>query len=168
MKEEAKRRDHRLLLGKKLDLFSIQEDAGGGLVFWHPGGAMMRHIIEGYWVDKHINSATHPYELVGSPHIAKQELWTAFRASLKTLPPGTVTEEDINNNQEFINKHLRLSEELQKHSSSAQMVLITLPQQYIGTTHPAIYMAAVDFMTRNLPSTVLVGGNNVSVLTSFT
>ena len=99
---------------------------------------------------------------------AKQELWTAFRASLKTLPPGTVTEEDINNNQEFINKHLRLSEELQKHSSSAQMVLITLPQQYIGTTHPAIYMAAVDFMTRNLPSTVLVGGNNVSVLTSFT
>jgi len=74
MKEEAKRRDHRLL-GKKLDLFSIQEDAGGGLVFWHPRGAMMRHIIEGYWVDKHINSATHPYELVGSPHIAKQELW---------------------------------------------------------------------------------------------
>ena len=70
MKEEAKRRDHRLLLGKKLDLFSIQEDAGGGLVFWHPRGAMMRHIIEGYWVDKHINSATHPYELVGSPHIA--------------------------------------------------------------------------------------------------
>ena len=99
---------------------------------------------------------------------AKQELWTAFRASLKTLPPGTVTEEDITNHQEFINKHLRLSEELQKHSSSAQMVLITLPQQYIGSTHPAIYMAAVDFMTRNLPSTVLVGGNNVSVLTSFT
>ena len=99
---------------------------------------------------------------------AKPELWTAFRASLKTLPPGTVTEEDIVRNQEFINKHLRLSEELQKHSSAAQMVLITLPQQYMGDTHPAIYMAAVDFMTRNLPSTVLVGGNNVSVLTSFT
>ena len=99
---------------------------------------------------------------------ASKELWTAFRASLKTLPPGTVTEEDIANNQEFINKHLRLSEELQKHSSSAQMVLITLPQQYLGTTHPAIYMAAVDFMTRNLPSTVLVGGNNVSVLTNLT
>jgi len=74
MKDEAKRRDHRLL-GKKLDLFSIQEDAGGGLVFWHPRGAMMRHIIENYWIDKHINSPTHPYELVNSPHIAKQELW---------------------------------------------------------------------------------------------
>ena len=99
---------------------------------------------------------------------AKKELWTAFKANLKTLPPGTVTDEDISKEQEFINKHLRLSEELQKHSSNAQMVLITLPQQYLGSTHPAIYMAAVDFMTRNLPPTVLVGGNNVSVLTSFT
>ena len=84
------------------------------------------------------------------------------------LNAGTVTEEDIDKEQAFINKHLRLSEELQKHSSNAQMILLTLPQQYMGTTNPAIYMAAVDFMTRNLPSTLLVGGNNVSVLTSFT
>jgi len=73
-KEEAKRRDHRVL-GRNLDLFSIQENAGGGLVFWHPRGAMMRRIIESYWVDKHINNPRHPYDLVNSPHIAKQELW---------------------------------------------------------------------------------------------
>ena len=45
---------------------------------------------------------------------------------------------------------------------------VTLPQQYLGGTHPALYMAALDFMTRGLPPTLLVGGNNVSVLTSFT
>jgi threonyl-tRNA synthetase len=48
MVEEAKRRDHRTL-GKKLDLFSIQEDAGGGLVFWHPKGAKIRTGIEDFW-----------------------------------------------------------------------------------------------------------------------
>jgi threonyl-tRNA synthetase len=42
VQEEAKKRDHRVL-GKKLDLFSIQEDAGGGLVFWHPKGSMVRY-----------------------------------------------------------------------------------------------------------------------------
>ena len=99
---------------------------------------------------------------------ASKDLWTSFRANLKTLPPGSVTDEEVDQERGFINKHLRLSEELQKHSSSAQMILITLPQQYLGTTNPALYMAAVDFMTRNLPSTLLVGGNNVSVLTSFT
>jgi len=50
--EEAKKRDHRVL-GKKLDLFSIQEEAGGGLVFWHPKGATIRKIIEDFWKDEH-------------------------------------------------------------------------------------------------------------------
>ena len=91
-----------------------------------------------------------------------------IKKSNSYILPGAVSEEDIEKEQVFINKHLRLSEELQRHSSNAQMVLITLPQQYMGSTNPAIYMAAVDFMTRNLPATVLVGGNNVSVLTSLT
>ncbi len=52
-KEEAKRRDHRQL-GQALDLFSIQEDAGGGLVFWHPKGARMRLLIEDYWRKAHL------------------------------------------------------------------------------------------------------------------
>ncbi|KAM7275559.1 hypothetical protein ACFE04_017425 [Oxalis oulophora] len=70
-KEEAKRRDHRRI-GQDLDLFSIQDDAGGGLVFWHPKGAMVRHIIEDFWKKTHIE---HGYDLLYTPHVAKADLW---------------------------------------------------------------------------------------------
>jgi threonyl-tRNA synthetase len=70
-KEEAKRRDHRKL-GQDLDLFSIQEDAGGGLVFWHPKGARMRLLIEDYWRKVHLDTG---YELLYTPHIANLDLW---------------------------------------------------------------------------------------------
>ncbi len=70
-KEEAKRRDHRKL-GQDLDLFSIQDDAGGGLVFWHPKGARMRLIIEDYWRKAHLDAG---YELLYTPHIANLDLW---------------------------------------------------------------------------------------------
>jgi threonyl-tRNA synthetase len=71
LKAEAARRDHRKL-GAELDLFSIQDTAGGGLVFWHPAGAMVRHIIETFWKDIHLARG---YQLVYSPHIAKVDLW---------------------------------------------------------------------------------------------
>ncbi|MFM7447622.1 MAG: threonine--tRNA ligase [Leptolyngbyaceae cyanobacterium] len=70
-KEEAKRRDHRKL-GQDLDLFSIQEDAGGGLVFWHPKGSRMRLLIEDYWRKAHLDAG---YELLYTPHIANLDLW---------------------------------------------------------------------------------------------
>ncbi|MGF1493597.1 MAG: threonine--tRNA ligase, partial [Microcoleaceae cyanobacterium] len=70
-KEEAKRRDHRKL-GQELDLFSIQEDAGGGLVFWHPKGSRMRLLIEDYWRKAHLEAG---YELLYTPHIANLDLW---------------------------------------------------------------------------------------------
>jgi len=70
-REEAARRDHRKL-GKELDLFSLQEDAGGGLVFWHPKGALIRHLIENFWREEHLKNG---YELVYSPHIARLNLW---------------------------------------------------------------------------------------------
>ncbi|XP_043691421.1 threonine--tRNA ligase, chloroplastic/mitochondrial 2 [Telopea speciosissima] len=70
-KEEAKRRDHRRL-GQDLDLFSIQDEAGGGLVFWHPKGAIVRHIIEDSWKRMHIE---HGYDLLYTPHVAKADLW---------------------------------------------------------------------------------------------
>ncbi|CAA2999256.1 Threonine--tRNA ligase [Olea europaea subsp. europaea] len=70
-KEEAKRRDHRRI-GQHLDLFSIQDEAGGGLVFWHPKGAIMRHIIEDAWKKMHIQ---HGYDLLYTPHVAKADLW---------------------------------------------------------------------------------------------
>ena len=71
MMEEAKKRDHRVL-GKKLDLFSIQEDAGGGLVFWSPKGSKARRSIEDFWKDAHVENG---YELLYTPHIANLDLW---------------------------------------------------------------------------------------------
>mmetsp|Transcript_55633 Transcript_55633/g.132107 ORF Transcript_55633/g.132107 Transcript_55633/m.132107 type:complete len:698 (-) Transcript_55633:141-2234(-) len=71
MQEEAKRRDHRKI-GKEMDLFSVQEQAGGGLVFWHPKGGRMRNVIETFWKDLHVANR---YELVYSPHIANLNLW---------------------------------------------------------------------------------------------
>ncbi|MEI6064619.1 MAG: threonine--tRNA ligase, partial [Pseudanabaena sp. ELA748] len=71
MLEEAKRRDHRTI-GKDLQLFSIQEDAGGGLVFWHPKGAIIRNTIETFWKDTH---AQNGYEAVTTPHMANLDLW---------------------------------------------------------------------------------------------
>jgi threonyl-tRNA synthetase len=70
-REEALRRDHRKL-GQELDLFSIQEDAGGGLVFWHPKGAIIRYVIEDYWRKSHLESG---YQLLYTPHIANLNLW---------------------------------------------------------------------------------------------
>ncbi|MBX3162307.1 MAG: threonine--tRNA ligase [Deltaproteobacteria bacterium] len=69
--EEAKRRDHRRI-GKDLDLFSIDETIGAGLVLWHPKGGRVRHLIETFWREEHF---AHGYELVSSPHIARDELW---------------------------------------------------------------------------------------------
>jgi threonyl-tRNA synthetase len=71
MLEEAKRRDHRRI-GKDLDLFSIDETIGPGLVLWHPKGARIRHLIETFWREEHL---AHGYDLVASPHIARDALW---------------------------------------------------------------------------------------------
>jgi threonyl-tRNA synthetase len=69
--EEAKKRDHRKI-GKDLDLYSIQDEIGPGLVLWHPNGAMMRSIIEEFWKKRHFQEN---YQLVNTPHIGKAELW---------------------------------------------------------------------------------------------
>jgi threonyl-tRNA synthetase len=69
--EEAERRDHRRI-GRDLDLFSIQEGAGGGLVFWHPRGARIRRVMEDYWRERHVAAG---YELLFTPHIALEDLW---------------------------------------------------------------------------------------------
>ncbi|MDR0486469.1 MAG: threonine--tRNA ligase [Elusimicrobiota bacterium] len=70
--EEAKKRDHRKL-GKDLDFFSICDEVGGGLVLWHPKGALVRDIIERYWKDFHLKNG---YELLSTPHIASEELYS--------------------------------------------------------------------------------------------
>jgi len=69
--EEAARRDHRLL-GKQLDLFSIQELAGPGLVFWHPKGSIVRKVMEDWMREECLRRG---YLLVNTPHVMKRELW---------------------------------------------------------------------------------------------
>jgi threonyl-tRNA synthetase len=68
---EAAKRDHRKL-GKELDLFSLHEEFGPGLVHWHPKGALVRQIIEDFWKAEHRKRG---YEIVYTPHIAKLNLW---------------------------------------------------------------------------------------------
>jgi len=69
--EEAGRRDHRKL-GRELDLFSLHDEAGPGLVHWHPKGATIRRIIEDFWKEEHIKRG---YDIIYTPHIAKVNLW---------------------------------------------------------------------------------------------
>jgi len=69
--EEAKRRDHRVI-GKQLDLFSIQELAGPGLIFWHPKGGLMRKLMEDWLREEYLKRG---YALVYTPHVARRQLW---------------------------------------------------------------------------------------------
>ena len=69
--EEAKKRDHRKL-GKVLDLYSIQESAGPGLIFWHPKGGTIRRAMEDWLRDEYVKRG---YGLVYTPHVARFELW---------------------------------------------------------------------------------------------
>ncbi|MFA4909790.1 MAG: threonine--tRNA ligase, partial [Desulfobacteria bacterium] len=69
--EDAKRRDHRKL-GKSLDLFSIHEDVGAGLIIYHPKGAMLRSILEDFEKREHLKRG---YQLVRGPHLLKLDLW---------------------------------------------------------------------------------------------
>jgi len=69
--EEAAKRDHRRL-GVDLDLFSTMGDLGAGLILWHPKGGFVRHKVEEFWRNQHIEGG---YDIVYSPHIAKSDLW---------------------------------------------------------------------------------------------
>ncbi len=88
--EEAKRRDHRKI-GPALDLFSFHEEAGAGLVFWHPKGTVLRRVIQQYWEREHLNAG---YQFVVTPHIARSELWRRsghydyYRENMYIIPMG--------------------------------------------------------------------------------
>ena len=69
--EEAQKRDHRKL-GKELDLFSVNDEIGAGLILWHPKGGMIRRLSEQFSLDEHQKAG---YEFVYTPHIGKAELW---------------------------------------------------------------------------------------------
>ncbi|WNY67048.1 threonine--tRNA ligase [Borreliella lusitaniae] len=71
LREEIKKRDHRKL-GKELDLFSIHEEIGPGLIFFHPNGAKIRALIEDFWREEHSKNG---YDILFTPHIGKSWLW---------------------------------------------------------------------------------------------
>ncbi len=86
--EEAQARDHRKL-GPELGLFSFHEEAGAGLVYWHPKGAILRRIIEEYWISEHQKQG---YKIVYTPHIFKNHIWKVsghyeyYRENMFLLP----------------------------------------------------------------------------------
>ncbi|MDI6729314.1 MAG: threonine--tRNA ligase, partial [Thermodesulfovibrionales bacterium] len=69
--EEVKKRDHRKL-GKELDLFSLSDEIGPGLILWHPNGAIIRKTVEDFWRNEHLKA---DYKILYTPHIAKLNLW---------------------------------------------------------------------------------------------
>ncbi len=69
--EEAKKRDHRKI-GRELDLFSVKDEVGAGLILWHPKGAKIRMLTENFWEKEHENAG---YDFVYTPHIGKSSLW---------------------------------------------------------------------------------------------
>jgi len=69
--EEAKKRDHRKI-GHDLDLYSVNEEIGAGLILWHPKGAKIRKIVENFWSEEH---EANGYDFVYTPHIGKAHLW---------------------------------------------------------------------------------------------
>ncbi len=89
--EQAKARDHRKL-GPALDLFSFHEEAGPGLVFWHPKGTTVRRLMQEYWEQEHLAAG---YQLVVTPHIARARLWHQsghfdyYRENMYVIPTET-------------------------------------------------------------------------------
>ena len=69
--EEAERRDHRVL-GRQLNLYSVHDEIGPGLIVWHPKGGRVRSLVEDYWKNLHYRLG---YDVVYSPHIGKAQLW---------------------------------------------------------------------------------------------
>lgn len=69
--EEARKRDHRKL-GRELDLFSVSDEVGPGMILWHPKGGRIRRVVERFWEDEHEKAG---YEFVYTPHIGRAKLW---------------------------------------------------------------------------------------------
>lgn len=95
--EEAQKRDHRIL-GKQLDLFSINEDIGSGLVLWHPKGARIRHLVEDYWKNMHFKAG---YELLYTPHVGRSNLWETS-GHLSFYSDGMFASMDVDDQQYYV------------------------------------------------------------------
>ena len=95
--EEAARRDHRKL-GRSLDLFSVQDEGGPGLICWHPKGARIRRIIEEFWYQEHERGG---YEIVYTPHVGKASLW-AISGHLQNYRESMFAPMDVEGQEYYI------------------------------------------------------------------
>ena len=95
--EEAKKRDHRRL-AKELDLYSISEKVGPGLVHWHPKGARIRSIIEDFWRREHFRNG---YDILYTPHVGKANLWETS-GHLDFYKEGMYAPMDVDGQEYFI------------------------------------------------------------------
>jgi threonyl-tRNA synthetase len=95
--EEMERRDHRKL-GRELDLFSLHEEAGAGLVYWHPKGARIRTTIEEFWRQKHYAGG---YDILYTPHIGRSWLWETS-GHLENYREGMYSPMDIDGQDYYI------------------------------------------------------------------
>ena len=95
--EEAKKRDHRVL-GKELDLFSVHEEIGPGLILWHPKGAAIRRVIEEFWIKEHLKR---DYQLVYTPHVGRSKLWE-ISGHLNYYKENMYPQMELDNQQYYI------------------------------------------------------------------
>ncbi len=95
--EEASKRDHRKL-GKELDLFSISQDIGSGMILWHPKGSFIRSKIEDYWKSEHIKDN---YDLIYTPHVGKSDLWSKS-GHLDNFKENMFPSIDMDNNEYYL------------------------------------------------------------------
>jgi len=98
---------------------------------------------------------------------ATEESRARLADKMAQLPLGTISEEELATNKEKTNRHLRLAELLQEHSSQAELVVMTLPMPRRGHISAPLYLTWLDLMTENLPPTLLLRGNQASVLTFY-
>ena len=95
--DEATRRDHRKL-GNELDLYSISQDIGSGMILWHPKGSFIRSKIEDYWKSEHIKDN---YDLIYTPHVGKSDLWSKS-GHLDNFKENMFSSIDMDNNEYYL------------------------------------------------------------------
>ena len=95
--DEASRRDHRKL-GNELDLYSISQDVGSGMILWHPKGSFIRSKIEDYWKSEHIKDN---YDLIYTPHVGKSDLWLKS-GHLDNFKENMFSSIDMDNNEYYL------------------------------------------------------------------